>query len=368
MFSKSYHEASKLQPVKQADGDGRFFKLEYMKIKFARMVWGATLLGALLGSNCASAADADTTTNSAPPALGAAALATDVNGDFAIGPDYTNAPELTVREDVPKGVVHEFTMDSADSKIYPGLNGPYKRGVWVYVPAQYKPGAAAPFIVAQDGKGYTNRLPVILDNMIPDHRLPVMIAIMINSGGGDGKGSERGLEYDTLSDKYTTFIETEVLPRITKDYGVKFTTDPEGRATMGGSSGAACAFTMAWFRPDLYRRVLSYSGTYVNQQSPENPASPHGAWEYHEHLIPQTALKPLRLWLQVGELDLGYQKDEASYHNWVLANQRMAAALKAKGYPYRYVFCAGAKHVDRKAVGQTLPDALRWLWMGYPLE
>jgi enterochelin esterase family protein len=287
------------------------------------------------------------------------------DGDFTIGPNYTNAPELTPGEGVPKGTVHEFTMTSADSKIYPGLNGPYSRKVWVYVPHQYVPGTAAPFIIVQDGRGYTNRMPTILDNMIQDHRLPAMVAVMINSGGGDGKGSERGLEYDTVSDKYSTFIETEVLPRIERDYNVKFTSDPEGRATMGGSSGAACAFTMAWFHPELYRRVLSYSGTYVNQQSPENPQSLHGAWEYHEHLIPQTDAKPLRVWLQVGENDLGSKRDEASYHNWVLANQRMAAALKAKEYHYQYVYCLGAGHVDRKAVGQTLPGALAWVWEGY---
>ena len=288
-----------------------------------------------------------------------------MDGEYTIGPNYTNAPELTRRDDVPKGTVHAFVMNSADSKIYPGLNGPYSRKVWVYVPSQYVPGTPAPFIIVQDGRGYTNRLPVILDNMINDHRLPALIAVMIDSGGGDGKGSERGLEYDTVSDKYTTFIETEVLPKVAADYNVKFTSDPEGRATMGGSSGAACAFTMAWFRPDLYRRVLSYSGTYVNQQSPMNPESPHGAWEYHEHLIPQNDAKPIRIWLQVGDHDNGYQRDEASYHNWVMANQRMAAALKAKGYHYQYVFCQGAGHVDHKAVGETLPGALAWLWQGY---
>jgi iron(III)-enterobactin esterase len=290
------------------------------------------------------------------------------DGDYTIGPLYTNAPELAVREDVPKGTIHEFTMVSSESKSYPGLTGPYERQVYVYVPSQYVPGTAAPFIVAQDGRGYTNRLPTVLNNLIHDHRLPVMIAVMIQSGGGDGKGSERGLEYDTVSEKYALFIETEVLPRIARDYNVKFTSDPEGRATMGGSSGAACAFTMAWFHPELYRRVLGYSGTYVDQESPENPQSPHGAWEYHEHLIPQTEAKPLRVWLQVGENDNGFKRDEASLHNWVMANQRMAAALKAKGYHYQYVYCLGAGHVDRKAVGRTLPEALLWLWQGYPVN
>ncbi|HEY3860619.1 MAG TPA: alpha/beta hydrolase-fold protein [Verrucomicrobiae bacterium] len=288
-----------------------------------------------------------------------------VNSNFTIGPGYTNAPEVSARDGVPKGAIHAFTLRSEDSKFYPGLTGPYERGVWVYVPRQYVPGTPAPFIVVQDGKGYTNRLATVLDNMINERRLPAMIAVMINSGGGDGKGSERGLEYDTVSGKYAMFIEQEVLPKIETDYHVKFTADPNGRAAMGGSSGAACAFTMAWFHPELYRRVLSYSGTFVNQQSPANPESPHGAWEYHEHLISQSAPKPLRVWLQVGEKDNGWNRDEASFHNWVLANQRMAAVLQAKGCQCEYTFCRGAGHVDRKAVGQTLPEALSWLWQGY---
>lgn len=179
------------------------------------------------------------------------------NVEFTIGPIYVNAPELTLREDVPKGAVHEFTMSSEDSKIYPGIakkqpgTVPYKRKVCVYVPHQYVAGTPAPFIVVQDGLGYTNAMVRALDNLIYERRVPTMIAIFINSGGGDAQGSQRGLEYDTVSEQYTTFIETEVLPRIAKDYKVTFTTDPEGRATMGGSSGAACAFTMAWFLPDL---------------------------------------------------------------------------------------------------------------------
>jgi enterochelin esterase family protein len=290
------------------------------------------------------------------------------DGEFKIGPTYTNAPELTVKDGVPSGALHEFTMNSEDSKIYPGLKGPYKRKVCVYVPAQYVAGTPAPFIVAQDGLGYKNTLPPVLDNLINDRKLPVMIAILINSGGGDGKGSERGLEYDTVSGTYADFIETEVLPRIAKDYNLNFTTDPEGRATMGGSSGGACAFTMAWFRPDLYRRVLTYSGTYVNQQSPTDPKLPHGAWEYHEHLIPQSDTKPIRIWLEVSEKDNGANRPEESLHNWVMANQRMAAALKAKGYHYHYVFAEAAGHTDGKVTRQTLPEALLWLWRGYPIK
>jgi len=302
------------------------------------------------------------------------AAGADAEGDFVIGPNYTNAPELMIKAGVPCGMLHQFTMNSEDSKIYPGIAKnqtgvvPYQRQVCVYVPQQYVAGTPAPFIVVQDGMSYTNRLPAILDNLIHQGRLPVMIAVMINSGGGDAQGSQRGLEYDTVSDKYTTFIETEALPRIAKDYNVGFTRDPEGRATMGCSSGAAAAFTMAWFRPDLYRRVLSYSGTFVNQQSPLNPDSPHGAWEYHENFISKSAPKPIRIWLHVSEQDLGFQRDEGSLHNWVLANQRMAAALKAKGYHYRYVFSKESQHCDGKVKDDTLPDALTWLWQGYPLK
>ena len=235
----------------------------------------------------------------------------------------------------------------------------------MYVPKQYVAGTAIPFIIAQDGGGYVRTLIPALDTLIHEGRVPVMAAILIDSGGGDAQGSQRGLEYDTVAAVYAHFVETEVLPRAAREAGVQFTTDPDGRATMGGSSGGSCAFTMAWFRPDLYRRVLTYSGTYVNQQSPLNPESPHGAWEYHEHLIPQSEAKPLRVWLEVSENDNGSKRDEASLHNWVLANQRMAAALKAKGYHYRYVFAKAAGHTDGKVTRQTLPEALEWLWQGY---
>ena len=118
---------------------------------------------------------------------------------------------------------------------------------------------------------------------------------------------------------------------------------------------------------DLHtNRVLTYSGTYVNQQSPADPKSPHGAWEYHETLIPKGDAKPLWVWLEVGENDNGSKRDEASLHNWVMANQRMAAALKAKGYHYRYVFAKGAGHTDGRVTRQTLPGALEWLWQDYP--
>ena len=298
----------------------------------------------------------------------------DADGNFVIGPPYDPAPELTVKPGVPVGTIHEFTMESTDSKIYPGIARnrpgevvPYTRRVAVYVPAQYKPGTPAPFIVAQDGLSATYRasLPPILDNLIHEKRVPAMIAVMVHNGGGDAQGSQRGLEYDTVSGVYTQFIETEVLPRIARDYGIRFTSDPEGRATMGGSSGAACAFTMAWFHPELYRRVLSYSGTYVDQESPENPASPRGAWEYHATFIPNSPPKPIRVWMHVSERDNRYWDQEETWHNWVLANDRMAAALKAKGYKYQYVYTRDSGHTERRMIENTLPEALEYLWKGY---
>jgi enterochelin esterase family protein len=292
--------------------------------------------------------------------------------EFTLGPDYADAPELKVKDGVPKGRVHDFTMKSEDSKIYKGIaknqkgKVPYERKVAVYVPEQLDKKKPAPFIVVQDGGWYRGDLPKVLDNLIHEKRVPAMVAILVDSGGGDAQGSQRGLEYDTVSDVYAKFVEKEVLPRVEKECDVKLTKDPEARATMGGSSGAAAAFSMAWFCPDLYRRVLSYSGTYCNQQSPVNNRTPHGAWEYHENLIPRAKPKPIRVWLQISEHDNGHDRDDTSFHNWVRANRLMAAALKEKGYAYRYVFCEKAGHVDGRVTRQTLPGALEWLWQGYP--
>jgi enterochelin esterase family protein len=310
-----------------------------------------------------------------------------------IGPNFADAPEFTVNPSVPQGEVREFILYSDDSKVYPGivriegdlankrdaygnrlpapaelLSKParYERHVYVYIPRQYVPGSAAPFMVVQDGHGYINRLAPVLDNMIAAKRVPAMIIIAPDSGGSDAQGSERGLEYDTLSERYSNFVEQELLPAVSKNYGVKFTSDPDGRATMGGSSGAICAWTMAWFHPELYHKVLSYSGTFVNQASPQDPKTPHGGWEYHATLIPKAAKKPIRMWMEVGEKDLHFDDPENTWHNWPLANNRMAAVLKKKGYDYRYVFALGAHHVDGAVVRQTLPSALEWLWRDYP--
>jgi len=197
--------------------------------------------------------------------------------------------------------------------------------------------------------------------------VPPMIAISIGNGSGDAQGSERGLEYDTMSGRYAEFVETEVLPLVEQQYGVRLTKNPDGRATMGCSSGAAAALTMAWYRPDLYHRVLSYSGTFVNQQWPHNAETPGGAWEYHEKLIPNAPAKPIRIWMQVGDRDLynpNVMRD--GMHDWVVANERMAQVLAEKGYHYQFVFARNAGHCDRATKLQTLPEALEWVWRGYP--
>ena len=238
---------------------------------------------------------------------------------------------------------------------------PYTRKVAVYVPKQYVPGTEAPFIVGADGPD--RLLFTALDNLIAEKRVPVMIAISIGNGGGDAQGSQRGLEYDTMSGKYAEFVETEVLPLVETQYNVKLTKDPEGRATMGCSSGGAAAMAMAWYRTDLYHRVLSYSGTFVYQQWPYSPETPHGAWAFHETLIPNSPKKPLRIWMHVSDRDNLITRD--NYHDWVLANENMAKVLAAKGYPYQFVFSKNSGHCDRNVKANTLPLALEYVWQGY---
>jgi enterochelin esterase family protein len=296
------------------------------------------------------------------------------DGDYEIGPDYADAPEIVPGPDVPRGDVYYFSMDSADSAIFPGVTGPYTRDVWVYVPQQYVDGTEAPFMVVQDGGGYLDLTTATLDTLIDQAEVPALIGIFINPGPGDGMGSERGLEYDRVSEDYTNFIETEVLPIIplqpeiaAAHPGLAFTDDPEGRASMGGSSGGACAFTMGWLRPDLYRRILTYSGTFVRQHSTDE--YPGGAWEYHQHLIAESEELPLRVFLQVGEFDNNLDDVFGDgMHDWVAANEAMAAALAAKTYHYRYLYSIEAGHVDGRVLRQTLPETLRWLWRGYPSE
>jgi enterochelin esterase-like enzyme len=297
--------------------------------------------------------------------------AADGDGRFVISPPYEPAPEVITNDQVPQGAIHEFTMESGDSAIYPkdvATGEPFSRSVSVYIPAQYRPGTEAPFMVVQDGVSfYQSTMVPVLDNMIQAGTLPVMIVIFVEPGpnGGPTEG-QRSYEYDSVSEDYVNFVETELLPRVTQDYGVTLTDDPDGRGAMGGSSGGAAAFTMGWFRPDKYRRILTYSGSFCNLQP--NAAHPGGAWEYHEHLIAESEQKPLRVALSASENDFDMNADGEKRRNWVEANAAMAAALAAKGYAYRYVYAEGAEHVDFGVLQQTLPETLRWLWQGYPVR
>ncbi|MDN3583606.1 alpha/beta hydrolase [Mucilaginibacter flavus] len=311
-----------------------------------------------------------------------------INGNFVIGATHNPAPESMVQVGVPQGTIYHFTIDSKDSKIYPGIArdpgtfgtpdpadpakltvttshpAPYTRQVSVYVPKQYVPSTAAPFIIGADGPD--DLLFTVLDNLIAAGKVPPMIAIAIGNGSGDAQGSQRGLEYDTMSGLYAEFVESEILPLVESKCQVKLTKDPAGRATMGGSSGGSCALIMAWYHPELYHRVLNYSGTYINQQWPHNPQTPHGAWEFPEHLIQKTKRKPLRIWMEVGDRDLfnpNVMRD--GMHDWVLANENMAKALAGKHYQYQFIFARNAGHVDYNVKKQTLPEALEWLWKDY---
>ncbi|MEZ4445305.1 MAG: alpha/beta hydrolase-fold protein [Polyangiaceae bacterium] len=313
------------------------------------------------------------------------------DGDFEVGPDYGVDPDLT-DQGAPQGMSVSFQMSSADSAIFKGDDTtldpqnqhPFTRNVSVYIPAAYQDGNEAPLLVIQDGPGPLGLVSRALDNLTissdPTRRLPAFVAIAVQNGGGDGKGSERGLEYDTMSDRYARFIQTEVLPAVRGNAEIlaaypnfTLTDDPEGKGGLGCSSGGAAVLTMGWFRPDLFARLITYSGTFVDQQdddAPEETTFPLGAWEYHSslELIANTAPKPLRIFLHVSENDLGANAPESGHHNWPMANQRTAAALAAQSYHYRYVFAKNAGHCDGKVFEQTLADTLLWMWRGWPVD
>ena len=314
----------------------------------------------------------------------------DAYSNFVIGPEYRAASENQITGNLPRGTVQQFTIDSRETKIFnPGIARDefgrvdpanpktlivetheidYVRQITVYIPQQLDPKHDAPFMVVHDGpKGKPNqRLPNILDNLIHQNRIPPIILIQIANGGGDAQGHQRGREYDNMSGLFAEYIETEVLPRVEKRYSITLTDDPNGRAAMGSSSGGAASLIMGWFRTDLYRRILTTSGTFVNQAWPYDPAYPGGAWEFHHSMIPNEPKKPLRIFLSVGDRDLlnpNVMRDDM--HDWVEANHRMAKVLKAKGYEYQYIFCRNSGHGIRNAKEQFLPHAIEWVWQGY---
>jgi len=251
---------------------------------------------------------------------------------------------------VPQGTVKQYSWTS---KIFPGT----VRDYWVYVPAQYTPDKPACVMFFEDGKGTLNdgpmRVPIVFDNLIAKHDMPVTIAIMINPGvmkglaPGQADRPNRSYEYDGLSDRYARFLLNEILPEVAKHYNLS--NNPNDRAICGASSGGICSFTVAWTHPEAFRRVLSYIGSFADLRG----------GDIYPALIRKTEPKPLRVFLQDGSHDLNNFAGD-----WWLANQSMASALAYAGYDFKFV--TGDKDHDMMQGGPIFPDALRWLWRDYP--
>jgi enterochelin esterase family protein len=277
---------------------------------------------------------------------------------FAVAParaadDYKLGPDSMLQAGVPRGRVEgPFVFKSRTFRNT-------VRQYWVYVPAQHDAAKPAAVMVFQDGHKYVNveqeyRVPVVFDNLIHKKEMPVTIGIFVNPGhageelpADPWRGSNRSQEYDTLSEEYARFLIEEMLPEVSKSYSL--TTDPLARGIAGASSGGICAFTVAWERPDYFRKVISHIGSFTNIR---------GGHAY-EALIRKSALRPMRIFLQDGSNDL-----DNAHGNWPLANQQMAAALKFRGYDYRFEYGDGAH--THKHGGALLPESLRWLWRDFP--
>lgn len=268
---------------------------------------------------------------------------------FAID-DYELGPDSQVKADVPQGKVVEGTWVS--EKIYPGTERKY----YVYTPAQYDPATPTALMVFQDGEAYAKpegafRVPVVFDNLIAAKEMPPTIGIFLNPGvipatDEDAKPrNNRSFEYDSLGDQYARFLIEEVLPGLAEKHQLNVTDDPDQRAICGISSGGICAWTVAWERPDSFRKVLSHIGSFTNIRG----------GHVYPAIIRKTERKPIRVFLQEGSNDL-----DNLHGNWPLANQEMAAALKFAGYDYDFIMGDG-KHSPKHG-GAILPDSLRWLW------
>ena len=263
---------------------------------------------------------------------------------------YPLGPESQRQEGVPKGTVTKWSWKS-------NIFAKTERDCWTYVPAQYDKDKPAAVMVFQDGGGYQNetgqyRVPVVFDNLIQKKKMPVTIGIFVNPGtfppekeGEKGK-SNRSFEYDTLSDQYARFLIEEILPEVAKSYNLS--KDPKDRAIGGASSGGICAFTVAWQRPDAFRKVLSHVGSFTNIRG----------GHVYPALIRKTPKKPLRVFLQDGEKDVDNQ-----FGSWWLANLQMDAALRFAKYDSKFVGGVGG-HNDKHGAS-ILPDSLRWLWRDY---
>ena len=263
---------------------------------------------------------------------------------------YKLGPDSQVQSDVPQGKITEATWES---KIFPDT----KRHYSVYVPAQYDGSQPAAVMVFQDGHAYADpkgqfRATVVMDNLIHRGEMPITIGIFIDPGHKGDLPEQRGwrptprnrsFEYDTLSDQYARFLLEEMLPEVGQQF--KLTTNPDARGICGISSGGICAFTVAWERPDEFRKVITHVGSFVNIRGGHN----------YEAMIRKTPNKPLRVFMQDGSNDL-----DNEHGNWPLANQEVAAALKYKKYDYRFEYGEGG-HSGAHG-GVILPDALRWIW------
>jgi enterochelin esterase-like enzyme len=265
--------------------------------------------------------------------------------------EYKLGPDSMPREGVPRGQLTKYRFEN--SRIFPGT----VRDYWIYVPQQYDASKPACLMVFQDGGGYAStngqfRVPVVFDNLIQKKEMPVTIGVFVNPGevpaaepGQKGR-SNRSYEYDSLGDTYARFLLDEFLPEVEKKVNV--TKDPEGRAICGISSSGICAWTVAWERPDSFRKVLSHIGSFTNIRGGNN----------YPALIRKNAKKPIRVFLQDGDHDL-----DNLHGNWPLSSQEMAAALKFKGYDYKFEL--GHEGHNGKHGGAILPDSLRWLWRDY---
>ncbi|TLD71221.1 esterase family protein [Phragmitibacter flavus] len=266
-------------------------------------------------------------------------------------PEPVLGPDSMVKPDVPKGVLTTFTWDQ--SKIFPDT----KRQVSVYTPANHDPKKETAVMVFQDGHSYLNltgefRVTTVLDNLIHAKEIPPLIAIFIDPGHkGDTKpespwrNNNRSFEYDTLSPDYAQFLLEEILPEVSKTLRLKLTTDPEQRAICGASSGGICAWTVAWQRPDAFRKVVSSIGSFTNIRG----------GDAYPGMIRKTENKPIRAFFQEGINDLDNQ-----HGSWPLGNMQMQAALKFKNYDHQFVWGHGTH--NGKHAGAIFPDALRWLW------
>ena len=280
---------------------------------------------------------------------------------------YQLGPDSFPHEGVPKGEVRgPFTLPS---QAYPGTQHTY----WVYVPAQYDPSVPASLMIFNDGQAFKNmdadlRVPNVLDNLIYRREIPVMLSVFINPGRrpdqpeptpqewGD-RTTNRPTEYNTLDDKYARVIVDELMPALYKDYNIS--KDPERHGIGGASSGAIAAFTVAWERPNDFRKVLSLIGSFVNLR---------GGHAYAD-IVRKSEKKPIRIYLQDGRNDnrgLGRDGTYNQERDWFHQNVRLMQALAEKGYDLNYQWGIG-RH-SQKHGGTVLPDMMRWLWRDQPVS